>query len=245
MLPGARLLALAGAGLCLALAAVPAAGDDTAMAPTPAPACNEQSPQPFLVRGNYVLHKATSPDDRVARRAMHQKAIRYRTLKYGYVDGFGDPAWNTHAPIDAAAKTRFMGLRLGVHKKIVPALRCVEETIRATCSEAYHPSSLSGLRDTNTFHNGEVSNHRYGIAVDIDPEKNVCCGCVGPAANHPVCKRASSLAERMAMPTCWVDAFERFGFYWLGRDELEDTMHFEFLADPDRIVRKAAPATAM
>ena len=37
------------------------------------------------------------------------------------------------------------------------------------------------------------------------------------------------------MPACWVKAFERFGFYWLGRDELEDTMHFEFLGDPAKI----------
>jgi hypothetical protein len=33
-----------------------------------------------------------------------------------------------------------------------------------------------------------------------------------------------------------VQAFERFGFYWLGHDALQDTMHFEFLGDPDRIL---------
>jgi hypothetical protein len=41
----------------------------------------------------------------------------------------------------------------------------------------------------------------------------------------------------MAMPECWVHAFERYGFYWLGHDVLRDTMHFEFLGDPDRIVK--------
>ena len=40
----------------------------------------------------------------------------------------------------------------------------------------------------------------------------------------------------MAMPECWVHAFEKYGFYWLGNDQLQDTMHFEFLADPERIV---------
>jgi hypothetical protein len=44
----------------------------------------------------------------------------------------------------------------------------------------------------------------------------------------------------MAMPECWVTAFERYGFYWLGHDELKDTMHFEFLGDPS----KAGPAPA-
>jgi hypothetical protein len=34
-----------------------------------------------------------------------------------------------------------------------------------------------------------------------------------------------------------VDTFERFGFYWLGNDVLEDTMHFEFLGDPDKIIK--------
>ena len=37
------------------------------------------------------------------------------------------------------------------------------------------------------------------------------------------------------MPECWVRAFEKYGFYWLGHDTLMDTMHFEFLADPNRI----------
>lgn len=46
------------------------------------------------------------------------------------------------------------------------------------------------------------------------------------------------------MPRCWVSAFERFGFYWLGRDALEDTMHFEFLGDPDRILRSVSGAGA-
>jgi hypothetical protein len=45
----------------------------------------------------------------------------------------------------------------------------------------------------------------------------------------------------MAMPRCWVSAFEKFGFYWLGHDELADTMHFEFLGDPRKIL-KAGPS---
>jgi hypothetical protein len=60
----------------------------------------------------------------------------------------------------------------------------------------------------------------------------------GGASDRPVCARPSAtLADRMAMPACWVTALERFGFYGFGHDELEDTMHFEFLGDPDRILR--------
>ncbi len=228
-------IACAGAAVVFALLAASgvASGGDDADAETPA--CNDQAPLSFLVRENYVLHKASSPADRLARKALHQKAIRYRTVQYGYVDGFGDPEWNPKTASDNAAKTKFMGLRVSVNRRIVPALSCAEREIHATCGGGYHPVSLSGLRGNNTFYNGEVSNHRYGIAIDVDPEKNVCCGCVGPAANHPVCRRPSTIEERMAMPACWVKAFERFGFYWLGRDELEDTMHFEFLGDPSKI----------
>jgi hypothetical protein len=69
---------------------------------------------------------------------------------------------------------------------------------------------------------------------------NSCCGCVKPWNEAPACKRpAKTEYDRMAMPECWVHAFERYGFYWLGHDVLRDTMHFEFLGDPDKIRRNA------
>ena len=49
--------------------------------------------------------------------------------------------------------------------------------------------------------------------------------------------------ERAALPACWIKSFERFGFHWLGRDALEDTMHFEFLGDPERITRATPKRT--
>jgi hypothetical protein len=61
---------------------------------------------------------------------------------------------------------------------------------------------------------------------------------VKPWNEAPACKRpAKTEYDRMAMPECWVHAFERYGFYWLGHDVLRDTMHFEFLGDPDKIRR--------
>lgn len=209
--------------------------------PGEALACNDQAPQPFLVRGNYLSREGTSPEERRARRELHQRAIRYRTEKYGHVAGFGAPEWNASPPISYAEETTFMGMRLLVNRRILPALRCAEQEIKATCgAPSYRPQYLSGFRASNTYYNGEVSNHLYGITIDVDPEHNICCRCLGASREHPICKRTTTLRERMAMPACWVSAFERYGFYWLGRDELEDTMHFEFLGDPDRIVRPAA-----
>ena len=76
----------------------------------------------------------------------------------------------------------------------------------------------------------------YGIAIDIEPDRNTCCGCVAPWNEHALCKQKNKTVwERMAMPRSWVETFEKYGFYWLGHDVLQDTMHFEFLGDPDKI----------
>jgi hypothetical protein len=134
-----------------------------------------------------------------------------------------------------------MGLPVSIHKKVAPALQCVERRIRRTCKKAsqrYTPAALGGFRRENTYRGGEISNHLFGIALDIDPERNPCCGCVSPWPDHPACKGSvESVYERTALPKCWIKAFERYGFYWLGKDpDLRDTMHFEFLGDPDRIL---------
>lgn len=199
-------------------------------------ACNDQSPQDFLVRGNFLKDG----------RAGLERAIQYRTDEYGYFTGFGRPAPGAKPPSAFATTTTFMGLPVRMHRKVVPALKCVEEEIRRTCTEhPYTPSALAGIRFRNTYRGGEVTNHAYGIAIDIDPSLNTCCGCVPPWNDAPACKRhVKSEYDRMAMPECWVHAFERFGFYWLGHDTLRDTMHFEFLGDPDRISREGEQAAA-
>jgi hypothetical protein len=203
-----------------------------------APACNDQRPLAFLVRGNYVSRKDASLEERHARARNHREAIRFRTEHYGHVKGFGLPEWNPMPAISFAEQTSFVGMKVALNRKIVTAVRCAEREIRATCKEVYRPQYLSGFRGENTLYSGEVSNHLYGIALDVDPEHNLCCNCVGPATLHPACTRpGATLADRMFMPSCWVAAFERFGFYWLGHNELEGTMHFEFLGDPDRTLR--------
>ena len=189
--------------------------------------CRPQAPQPFLQRDHYVLQGSLSP-------GAHEKALRYRTEHYGYVEGFGSRAWNAHEPKDFAQTTTFAGLRLLVHKKIVDPLHCVEREIQRACRAApYQPKAMGGFRDHNTYRGGEVTNHLYGIAIDIDPDRNPCCHCVKPWSDEPRCARqVHSPYERAALPPCWIHSFERFGFYWLGHDELEDTMHFEFLGIP-------------
>jgi hypothetical protein len=204
-----------------------------------ASACNEQSAQEFLVRGHFLK---SGPDG-------NARAIQYRTEEYGYFKGFGHPGPGALPPSAFIEDTLFMGLHVKMHRKVVPALACVEEEIARSCADhPYHPHALAGIRYRNTYRGGEVTNHAYGIAIDVDPAENTCCGCVKPWNDAPACKRpAKTEYDRMAMPECWVHAFERYGFYWLGHDVLRDTMHFEFLGSPDKIRRGSvdmSPASA-
>jgi hypothetical protein len=198
-----------------------------------ASACNDQAPQEFLIRGHFLKEPKGN-----------ERAIQYRTEQYGYFKGFGHPAPGAQPPSAQVVTTTFMGLPVRMHRKVVPALACVEAEIERTCGEhPYTAQALAGIRFRNTYRGGEVTNHAYGIAIDVDPARNTCCGCVPPWNDAPACKRpGKSEYDHMEMPECWVHAFERFGFYWLGHDVLRDTMHFEFLGDPDKIV--GAPAKA-
>ena len=200
--------------------------------------CREQPAQDFLLRKDQIAKIGASKEERASIFAARKRSVDYRTQQYGHVSGFGSRRDNKFPPYHYAKRTKFMGVPVVVHEKIIPALECVEAALRRDCTEhPYQPKSVGGIRVDNTFKDYEVSNHLYGIAVDIDSHLNPCCHCVGHWPDADACKRkVSSVYERMKMPRCWVEVFERYGFHWLGHDELEDTMHFEFLGDPDKIV---------
>lgn len=203
--------------------------------------CREQTAQSFLVRGNW-FPKSNDPDKVKAARKLLEDAIKYRTEKYGYFEGFGSKNANPHPPKHYAKAVAFMGMTAQVHEKIIPALKCVEAALKANGgANEYKPRAMGGMRFHNTYKGVEVSNHVYGIAVDIEPDRNTCCGCVKPWNDHPLCQdKSKTVWQRMVMPKSWVDTFEKYGFYWLGHDVLQDTMHFEFLGDPDKIVESSA-----
>lgn len=231
-------LALALAAALLPLAALPSvtqarpAAKAGKKSPKGAGKCVPQKAQGFLIRGNYMRHGS------VMQGAL-ARTLRYRVEQYGRVEGVGTAEQNPHLASRFSTATTFFGLPLNVHEKMAPALGCVEEEITRTCSKhPYRAQAVSGFRDHNSYRGGEVTNHLFGLAIDIDPERNPCCHCVEPWPDNPACQGDKKTPyERMAMPKCWVDAFEKYGFYWLGRDVLQDTMHFEFLGRPDRIRR--------
>jgi hypothetical protein len=210
----------------------PAVPPDASSPSSPTSACNEQVPQDFLVRHNFLREPGGN-----------QRAIDYRNQTYGTYQTPGRPPSKAPPPSTAVITTTFMGLPVRMHRKVVPALKCAEEEIKRSCTDhPYTARALAGVRFKNTYRGGEVTNHIYGIAIDVDPDRNTCCGCVKPWNNALRCQRpAKSEYDRMEMPECWVHAFERYGFYWLGHDVLMDTMHFEFLGDPERIEKAVAP----
>jgi hypothetical protein len=217
---------------------------ETARSERNSSACNEQTAQEFLERA-HLNHAPKSAAERAEMLKTRASAIDYRTAQYGYFEGFGNRRDNAKTPAQQSKSTTFFGLPVVMHERVIPALHCVEEQLKLDCGAYnYRPQNLSGLRRKNTYVDGEVSNHVYGIAIDIDPLRNPCCKCLEPWSSSERCRGKKPVWERMAMPQCWVDVFERFGFYWLGHDTLEDTMHFEFLGDPNRIVRTRDTETA-
>src|SRR5262249_29567580 len=169
----------------------------------------------------------------------HAVALRWLVERYGHADDEVTLRWNGTAAASHAKTVHFMGMPISIHAKIAPALAAVEKRLTHTCTggSRYTPRAIGGFRTANTYRGVEVSNHLLGIAIDIDPERNPCCGCVDPWPTNPICKKRGPVYKRTALPRCWIQSFERFGFDWLGHDKLEDTMHFEFLGDPDRITR--------
>lgn len=213
--------------------ALPPRGDASADPPRAGgshagPKCVKQKPQRFLIRSNYLPHPR-----------LHERSLRYRVEEYGHLDGIGPSGVNPHPVTYYLEHTTFLGLPIQVNRRITPAMRCVEAELARSCRRSpYTAKAIGGYRDYNSYRHGEVTNHLFGIAIDIDPQDNPCCGCVDPWPDNPRCKgHASSIYQRMAMPECWVKVFEKYGFYWLGHDQLQDTMHYEFLGNPDRLGR--------
>jgi hypothetical protein len=200
------------------------------------PGCAPQSAQAFLIDAHLHLQALSSTRAQLAWWAALQRSIRYRTEQYGYYAGFGSRAWNRRPLGNQMRVVKFEGIRTLLHERVIPALRCVELALERDCQATpYRPRTLAGARQTNTYFGGDVTNHVYGIALDIDPQDNPCCNCIEPWRSNPRCRGKKSDFERMAMPRCWITTFEKYGFYWLGHDELKDTMHFEFLGDPSKI----------
>ena len=132
--------------------------------------CRVQSPQKFLKRRTFVQKGMLNPKK-------HARAVRYLAENYGHVETEETRRHNSESAHSQATTVQFMGLPISVHEKIAPALHCVEKRIRSTCtrkSRRYTPRAVGGFRTANSYRGAEISNHLFGIAIDIDPDRNPC-----------------------------------------------------------------------
>jgi len=188
--------------------------------------CQPRAIQDFLKRE--IVKRSLIPE------LAQQKSINYRVRHYGHLPESPQIALNPKSVKEALVTLNFLGHEVQVHQKVLKPLSCVEQEL-SLCLQNFSAERISSWRDKNSYRGGEISNHRFGLAIDIDPHKNPCCGCVEPWSQDPLCRNLNLTAfDRVSFPLCTIAAFEKHGFYWLGRDEeLQDTMHFEFLAAPD------------
>jgi hypothetical protein len=124
-------------------------------------------------------------------------------------------------PAREQERTRFLGLPVRVHRKIVPALARVAERLeharRADPKLAPFLTRLSGgFAERKIAGTDRTSAHAFGIAIDLDKTKS----------HYWRWSRRPGWRNRI--PQAIVDAFEAEGFIWGGRWYHYDTMHFEY-----------------
>lgn len=178
---------------------------------------------------------------------------KFRSSNYGRVPGEPETyPYNVNPVTKYLKETTFLNLKVKLHERIIPALKCVEEEILKSCQvdgNAYIPKIVSGFR-TNASYKRVISNHQFGMAIDFDPlndhgkfDGNPCCGpsCESKWRTHPICNNHdtshSDPYNVAKVNPCWVKSFEKYGFHWLINFRMHDTMHFEYLADPNGQVK--------
>lgn len=153
-----------------------------------------------------------------------------------FFDAIYDTASRAAAEKHIAA-VDFLGLGLRVHRRIVPALKRVEQEIRRRAAEdgaaAQYVSQLESgeafqwrqIRDT-----AGRSFHSMGLAIDLLPEewrsKTIYWLWEKNSGNERW--MMIPLEQRWMPPESVITAFEEEGFIWGGKWPVWDNMHFEY-----------------
>jgi hypothetical protein len=154
--------------------------------------------------------------------------------------------YGPHVAVQQVA-TRFLGLPVRVHRKILTSLARVAERLtvarRIDAGLALFLRRLSGgFAPRKIAGTDRTSAHTFGIAIDLDSsladywrwEPSAGSRCPLVPASQPA-PHSSARARwhkckgwRNRIPQAIVDAFEAEGFIWGGRWYHYDTMHFEY-----------------
>jgi len=154
--------------------------------------------------------------------------VRYRTERYGPLPGLRQRRAKTALSALYATRRPSHGFLAQPEPPGDPGLACVERAIQARmCQHSLPAARVLGLRPTTPTRTYEIrttSTASRSTSIRI----RILLRLRAPVESTPLCRdKSRTVLQRMAMPECWVHHFERYGFYWLGHDELEDTMHFE------------------
>ncbi len=128
-------------------------------------------------------------------------------------------------------KTKLFDRDIYVNKRVAKAFACVQKEIEQ-CQEAggYDIDSI-GTYNWRTVRGSRtrLSAHSFGIAVDINPDRNPMC------PGWPNCAHEQVLITDI--PECVVQAFKRYGFEWGGDWQTrKDPMHFEYHGEPEQVI---------
>jgi hypothetical protein len=130
----------------------------------------------------------------------------------------------------------YLGTRVSVHERLVPALKRVETRLNALAkTDDSVKTFLASITSIEGYNWREIadspsrSNHSWGIAVDILPknwsQKNIYWNWVTYFNDRWM---LIPLDRRWMPPAAVVSVFEDEGFVWGGKWLLWDNMHFEY-----------------
>jgi hypothetical protein len=140
--------------------------------------------------------------------------------------GAGWPA-NRSADMARVAADR-SGTRINVHKRVAPLVDILlDESERR--GYRFHPKTCGGYVNRAIKHTDRPSNHSWGLAVDLNWDRN---------------PETFDGEVHTDLPGWLVALWNRYGFAWGGhyRNRHKDPMHFEFMgapADADDMLAKA------
>jgi hypothetical protein len=153
--------------------------------------------------------------------------------------GFFNALWRIHDEATAYRRqktTFFLGMKTLVHRDLLEDLAAVEEEILAAARNdrelaafVEQLQTIEGYNYRRVDGTASLSNHSYGIAIDLIPawygRRQVYWRW---ALNAGLDWYAVPMEQRFTFPAAFVEAFERHGFVWGGKWRFFDTIHFEY-----------------
>jgi hypothetical protein len=155
--------------------------------------------------------------------------------------GWG-PGWpNCNAANIVKVGCGGLGLKLPVRSEIAQLVPHLVHALEASRGKPFRPDWSWGYSCRAIAGTTTPSNHSWGLAIDLDAPENPHLSAAAHKSAHSLRKTfAGGLVLRSTMPDDANAIAERFGFFWGGRYNKPDPMHFEFLGSPADAAQRIA-----